>query len=46
VSVARLILGAVIAWQAVVLSTSDAAKHVGETATVEGTEEASQLVGE
>jgi hypothetical protein len=37
VSVARLILGAVIAWQAVVLSPSDAAKHVGETATVEGT---------
>jgi hypothetical protein len=37
VGVARLILGAAIAWQAVVLSTSDAAKHAGETATVEGT---------
>jgi hypothetical protein len=33
----RRIVAAVLAWQAVVIGTTDAAKHVGETATVEGT---------
>ena len=35
--VARVLLGAAVAWQTVVISPDSAAKHVGETATVEGT---------
>jgi hypothetical protein len=32
----RCLIAAVIAWQTVVVSADSAAKHVGETATVEG----------
>jgi micrococcal nuclease len=34
---ARVIAAVAIAWQAAVISADSAAKHVGETATVEGT---------
>jgi hypothetical protein len=34
--IVRLIIGAVVAWQTVVIPTDAAAKHVGETAIVEG----------
>jgi hypothetical protein len=37
VSIARLIVCLGVIWQTVVIPTDAAAKHVGETATVEGT---------